>query len=384
MCMVIFLTVFFLLYGLLHFYVFARARAAFHFSLFRGSLLAALMAVMIVAPVMVRLLENRGLDAGARIAACAGYTWMGVVFLMVSSLIVTDVYGLIVLAARAWLPPSISPPRLGGRTGFLLAFLATALISLYGLGEAGAIRTNKVVIRTSKPLPVKNPVRIVQISDVHLGLIVRHERLSRIVDMIREAQPDILVSTGDLVDGQMAAMSSLRDLLLTGTAGYGKFAVTGNHEFYAGIRQALAFTGDAGFRVLHREAVEAAGIVVAGVDDPAGPGFSMSETSSLKDLLSTIAPDRFVVLLKHRPVFNGEERGLFDLQLSGHLHGGQIFPFRLVTRLFFRHYQGLYSFGNFDLFVSRGSGTWGPPIRFLSSPEVTLIEIVHVSPEAGK
>jgi predicted MPP superfamily phosphohydrolase len=117
---------------------------------------------------------------------------------------------------------------------------------------------------------------------------------------------------------------------------------------------------------------------VVGIDDPTGKYFGRYRDISEKALLSHNPDKKFVLVLKHLPVVNKEAVGLFDLQLSGHTHGGQIFPFTLITRLFFPFHAGLISLANgSQLYVSRGSGTWGPPIRFLSSPEVTIIRLVH-------
>ena len=379
--MTVFLAVFFSIYASLHTYVFLRARSALLFGLLPGIALAVVMGAMIVAPVLVRLSDTAGLDLCARVLAWIGYTWMGVLFIMICSLTVVDLYRLLLWIVRATVRTDLSRLALSGRGYFFLALTLAAAIAVYGYFEALDIRINKVVVSTSKPLPEKNPLRIVLISDVHLGLTVRKERLSRILDKVREARPDVLISTGDLVDGPTDRLRELGELLAAIRADYGKFAVTGNHEFYAGLAQALAFTERAGFRVLRGEAVTAAGIVIVGIDDSAGPGYSPVKGIGETELLARQPWDRFILVLKHRPVFLPHELGLFDLQLSGHVHGGQIFPFRLITRLFFPYYMGLYNLANGSgLFVSRGSGTWGPPIRFLSPPEVTIIEIVHPTP----
>ena len=119
-------------------------------------------------------------------------------------------------------------------------------------------------------------------------------------------------------------------------------------------------------------------ISIAGVDDPTGKRFGLSQGASEDELLSRLKGDTFTLLLKHIPVVRYNAHAAFDLQLSGHTHRGQIFPFRLVIELFFSHISGLYDLSDgAHLYVSRGTGTWGPPIRFLSPPEVTIIDITH-------
>lgn len=162
---------------------------------------------------------------------------------------------------------------------------------------------------------------------------------------------------------------------------YGKFGVTGNHEFYAGLPQALGCSEKAGLRMLRGEALSVEGLInIAGVDDPAGRYFGQSEAVQESDLLSSLSSDRFTLFLKHRPVISKESLGLFDLQLSGHTHKGQIFPFSLLTGLYYPVDSGLAVLAKGShLYVSRGAGTWGPPIRFLSPPEVTVIDLLGTS-----
>jgi predicted MPP superfamily phosphohydrolase len=157
------------------------------------------------------------------------------------------------------------------------------------------------------------------------------------------------------------------------------FAVTGNHEFYAGLPQALSFTEQAGFRLLRNEAISLDNaLTLAGVDDPAALHGVERKGVPEHDLLQGVSRGRFTVLLKHRPVMDTTSLGLFDLQLSGHVHKGQIFPFNLLTHLFYPVKMGFSTYANgSSLYVSRGTGTWGPPIRFLAPPEITVITLVR-------
>ncbi|HBL24446.1 MAG TPA: metallophosphoesterase, partial [Deltaproteobacteria bacterium] len=191
-------------------------------------------------------------------------------------------------------------------------------------------------------------------------------------------EPDILVSTGDLVDGQINNLSGLSDLLRDIRPRYGKYAIMGNHEFYAGVGISEDFARKAGFKMLRQEAVTPHGIVnIAGIDDN-GHRTGVRVSAAEKPLLEGLPRNLFTVFLKHRPLVENSSIGLFDIQLSGHTHGGQVFPFRYVTRISFPMISGLYPLEKDSvLYVSRGTGTWGPPIRFLTPPEVTVIEIIR-------
>jgi hypothetical protein len=374
----LFLTVFFFIYSLLHFYLFMRAKAALGFGPALAVPLTLFLVVMITAPVVMHLLENAGFGLLARVTAYVGYTWMALLFLLFCTLLVTDVYRLSVHLAGAGTGGRLSWLRFSPRSCFLLSLAGAAAIGFYGWFEAGAVRVEAIGIATSK-IPVgAGPLRIVQISDVHIGLTVSENRLKKIMRIVREAHPDILVSTGDLVDGSMDGRKESIELLQAVTPRYGKFAITGNHEFYAGLGQALAFTNKAGFHILRGEAVTVGDVInIVGVDDPSGPGYGSSSTGE-KAVLSSVSKGKFTLFLKHRPTVDAESAGLFDLQLSGHVHDGQIFPFRLITRFFYPFIAGLYHLHDGSaLYVSRGSGTWGPPIRVLAPPEVTVIELFH-------
>jgi predicted MPP superfamily phosphohydrolase len=252
-------------------------------------------------------------------------------------------------------------------------------IAVYGYFEAGHIRTERVLIKSPKIPKEIERINIVQISDIHLGLIVRRKKLKKILKQVEDAKPDILVSTGDLVDGQIGELDGLIELFQEIKPKFGKFAITGNHEFYAGLDQAQDFTKQAGFKILRGESISVGGVInIAGVDDPAGKYYGKQMTITEKDLLSTLPENKFTILLTHRPLINKKAIKYLDLQLSGHTHKGQIFPFSIITWLYFPVHSGCkYSGSRCYLYVSRGSGTWGPPIRFLSSPVVTVFELVH-------
>jgi predicted MPP superfamily phosphohydrolase len=325
-------------------------------------LVAIWMGIMVVAPVLVRLLDRNGHAAAARNLAWVGYSWMGMVFLAFSVMVVIGILHLFALALRGVWPsmPLLSPygPVCSG-----LLLLAVLAVGMYGF----------YVLSTDKLPASGKPLRLVQVSDVHLGLIHHEEALAPIIARLQELKPDLVVSTGDMVDAQMDHLNGLNDLWRHIDPPLGKYAVTGNHEYYAGLNQAIEFLQKGGFRILRGEAIRLGDqIVLAGVDDPTGRS-NRDETGILNGLNSGL----FTVLLKHRPRVEEQSVGLFDLQLSGHAHRGQIFPFNLLTGIEYPMQNGLHELdGGSRLYTSRGTGTWGPPMRVGSPPEITLFEIV--------
>lgn len=385
MSMALFLLIFFLLYGGMHLYVLVKAKSALSFGTLTDFYLYAFMLIMTLAPLIIRWSEKFEFENFARFMAYAGYSWMGILFLFFSASLCLDIYYLIIHTAghTAGLifHKNLSTLIPSSTLSFYMPLILSLAIAIYGYFEALNIRTERVIIKTHKIPEEIGRLRIVHISDVHVGLIVGEKRLTRILAEVKNASPDILVSTGDLVDGQIDNITKLAELFKEIQPAYGKFAVTGNHEFYAGMDQALNFTKKAGFRVLRGEGIATGGIInIAGVDDPDGKRYNLYIDMPEKDLLSSLPADKFTILLKHRPEVDNDAQVFFDLQLSGHTHKGQIFPFSIITELYYRnttHAGKLRLVNDSYLYVSRGTGTWGPPMRFLSPPEVTVIDLIH-------
>jgi predicted MPP superfamily phosphohydrolase len=246
----------------------------------------------------------------------------------------------------------------------------------YGAVEAYRIRVETLTMYSSRLPATSSRIRIVQISDVHLGPMLYPRRLTPIIAAIEQAQPDILVCSGDLIDGPLMSPSLTAAAFSKLTAPLGKYAVTGNHEFYCGIDRASEFIRDAGFTLLRNRTVTAGNqVAITGIDDPTGGRDTDQPTEA--QLAAGMPKNRFSLLLKHRPLIDPATKGVFDLQLSGHTHQGQIFPFGLLIRLFYPLDHGWHRVGDHGgLYTSRGTGTWGPPIRILAPPEITVIDIL--------
>jgi predicted MPP superfamily phosphohydrolase len=366
-------------YSGMHLYAFLKARSALSFGIVTSIFLILFMVTMIFAPVLVRLSEKQGLEIFARLMSYIGYTWMGLLFLFTSVSLLFDLYHLLIYLGSLIVKKDLIASTPSSRFSFFIPLILSIIIATYGYFEAKNIRTERITVKTSKIPKEVGSLKIVQISDVHIGLIIREERLKRILEKVDAEHPDLLVSTGDLVDGQINSLAGLSELFKTIMPRYGKFAITGNHEFYAGLDQSLEFTEQSGFVVLRGERLTVAGLInIAGVDDPTGERYGLFKDVGEKELLSGLSSETFTLLLKHRPLLDKNTNSLFDLQLSGHTHKGQIFPFSLITRLYYPADSGyLRLLDNSYLYVSRGAGTWGPPIRFLSPPEVTVIELFH-------
>ncbi|HOE32912.1 MAG TPA: metallophosphoesterase [Smithella sp.] len=369
--MILFLLIFLSLYGGINFYAFLKAKTLFHFSGKIEIIIIISMIFLILAPIIIKLAEKIHWETLARSIAYCGYLWMAFVFLF---FVIHVSFDLI----RPLLKIIFQTP--GGDSLKNILFFTALFLSLsfvvYGFFDAKNIQVKKLEIHTEKLPPGHETLRIVQISDVHIGLIVRGKRLQNILEKVREAKPDILVSTGDLLDGELDNIASEAKRMMEIKPKFGKYAIMGNHEYYAGIEKSLAFTKSAGFEILRDESKKIAGIHMIGLDDPTGRGYGVSEKNpSLSNLFPVKKSKEFILLLKHQPTIREDKN--FDLQLSGHTHGGQIFPFMFLTRIFFPKNSGYHQLSdNKSVYISKGAGTWGPPVRFLAPPEITIIDVI--------
>jgi predicted MPP superfamily phosphohydrolase len=377
--MIIFLLVFLLIYGGLHFYMYLKAKAALNFGTKTSILVLCFLALMVSVPIVLHQIDKPGLEGIAKVVAYVGYTWMAILALFFSISIVIDLLRLLVYLAGLITSRDLSSFTSTTPYHFLIPFALVLGISFYGYFEARSIRVERITVKSSKIPQDVGSFRIVQISDVHLGVMVGERRLERILEIVRSETPDMLVSTGDLVDGEMHNLKGAMGLLKDMQPPYGKFAVTGNHEFYAGLDKSLAFTKNAGFTILRADTATVLGFLsIVGVDDHEPGRSAVSKSVSEKELLSTLPQENFRLLLKHRPVLDKDALGHFDLQLSGHAHKGQIFPLGLITRAIYPTDDGCLTLEDgSQLCVSRGAGTWGPPIRFLAPPDIVVIELLR-------
>lgn len=267
--------------------------------------------------------------------------------------------------------------------GVAVGLTAFGHASAFAVAEVDRIRLG--IARLPKGL---RGLRIAQISDLHVGPSLRGDTVASIVARVNAMAPDLVVITGDLVDGfvdQLAAeVSSLRQL----RAPLGCFFVTGNHEYYYRAVEWVEHLESIGCRVLlnehHIVRRDGARLLLAGVCDESGGAHVPGHGHDLEAAIAG-APDVDVrLLLAHRPDCAPRAAALgFDAQLSGHLHGGQFFPVTALLRMTARYVAGLYDVGAMQLYVSRGAGYWGPSLRLGSAQEVTMFELVErVEPEA--
>jgi uncharacterized protein len=367
--MLTFLSVALLIYGSMNLYALGKVWMVFPHSFGPGLALTLAGLILTFSPLFVWFLERQSWHRATVAVAWVSYTWMGYLLLFLCIGLLFDLgHALATLLNLDW------------PLGKVLAFRSVSLLALaalgYGFIEARTLQVEEINITTSKL--ASGRVTIAQISDLHLGIMLGDKFLDRVITKLRALKPDIVVATGDIVDGQGDDLDALARHFHSCTPPLGAYAVTGNHEYYAGLDTSLRFLRNAGFTVLRGESAKAGGIVLVGVDDPTAASSGQQVRLDTGKALASVTTNDFIVLLKHQPVVDADMR--FDLQLSGHIHGGQIFPFVYLTRLTYRMHTGLTELADGRrLYVSRGAGTWGPPIRLFAPPEITLITITSAN-----
>ncbi len=380
---IMFIGIFLSLYALLHFYFYRKVTRAFNLTLSQNIIFIIILFLLLLSPIVMRMIEGKGPEALSTIITYTGYLWMGILFLLFALNLAVDIYRLIIYLASYIFDNNLLKLMPDKRITLIAVIMVTAFINLYGLYEAWDIKTERITINTTKLLVGFDKLRVVQISDIHFSRTNGIRLAEKITGIISGLKPDLLVSTGDLIDDGLQEREKVQVMFRAIKTRYGKYAATGNHEFFAGIQITGKFTEDCGFRLLRNEGVQVNDFInIAGIDDPAVNRGGFVQKIDEAGVIKSFSTDKINIFLKHQPRVETESIGKFDLQLSGHTHRGQIFPFSLFVGMMFKYMDGLYDLGsNSFLYVSRGTGTWGPPIRFLSPPEITVIDFVNEQPQ---
>ncbi|MFJ2870908.1 MULTISPECIES: metallophosphoesterase [unclassified Streptomyces] len=257
---------------------------------------------------------------------------------------------------------------------------AVAGLGTVGYGTYGVLRgprVKRITVPLAKLPRSAHGFRIAVVSDIHLGPILGRAHTQRIVDTINRTQPDLVAVVGDLVDGTVADLGPAAEPLARLRSRQGSFFVTGNHEYYSGAAEWVDHVRELGLHPLENARVEIGGFDLAGVNDVAGE--SEGQGPDFARALGDRDRARAAVLLAHQPVVihDAVAHGV-DLQLSGHTHGGQLWPGNYLADLANPTGAGLDRYGDTQLYVSRGAGAWGPPVRVGAPSDITVVELASL------
>lgn len=359
-------------YGLLNYYFLRKHKFIITGKTFPLALLRLLVFTIILTPVATFIFSAREMSILASITGFTGYSWLAFLGLF---LVIHGILDLIVFILEK------RGREFSKKTIQIITAVAVSInviIIIYGYFEALNIQVEKVTFVSPK-IKEGRTIKIVQISDVHFSPIISVHSAKKIRDLVQKQNPDIIISTGDFLDRAIRKKKEVAAVMRTLKAPLGKYAITGNHEFIADIKYSVNFIENSGFKLIRNDTVIIDDMInLSGVDDLSASRFGYTIKISEATVLSKVDTKNYTILLKHQPKVNLENTKNYDLQLSGHTHAGQIFPFTLFAKIAFPYLCGFYKINDHtDIYVNRGTGTWGPPIRFLVTPEITVIELKH-------
>jgi predicted MPP superfamily phosphohydrolase len=366
---------------LLHVYVGARLLPdlpAPEATLVVGGLLLAASALLI--PFAFRWRRSRAVGV-RRLLMWSGLVALGAFSTLVVLTLVRDAILLALVVLASFLPLGWPLARIATASALAVPAL-TALLTLIGYANARRVaRVRDVEIPIASLPPALAGFTIAQITDVHVGPTIERDHVDAVVDAVNALDADLVAITGDLVDGSVPELSHHTAPLGRIVARHGVYFVTGNHEYYSGVQPWIAELRRLGIRVLLNEHVvvehEGERVVVAGVTDVSAHHFVPAHRSDPQKAIAGAPADAVKLLLAHQPrSAPAASSAGFDLQLSGHTHGGQFLPWNFFVRFQQPFTAGLARLGRLWVYTSRGTGYWGPPKRLGAPSEITRLRLV--------
>lgn len=377
----LFFAVMTLVVGGVHYYLYARLARAPGLEAWQriGAVVFGAGAILMPAGMILSRVLSRPLST---VLATVTFSWMGLVVLLFFLTLGSEVFR----GGAALLELTRVVPDDPERRAFMARAMSGAIgVAAVGLGGYGAARARSPIVKELSVSLSRFPsaldgLKIVQLTDVHIGPLIDGAWLRDVVVRVNELSPDVIAITGDLVDGSVAELRDHVAPLADLKAKHGVYFVTGNHEYYSGVDEWIAELTRLGIRVLRNERVSIgegdASFDLAGVDDLRAKGFGGDHGADIGKALAGRDIERELVLLAHQPkqAFESAEHGV-GLQLSGHTHGGQIWPWGFFVRLDQTFVAGLDRLKETQIYTSCGTGYWGPPMRVGAPPEITAITL---------
>jgi hypothetical protein len=374
----IFLGIALTVHGLVNFYIFIRGWQALpKESYFRVPYLVIFL-FLALSYIAGRVLERYSICVTSDYLIWIGSFWLGIMLYLFMGVLLCDI-----LRLANWIAGVIPVPSdlyTKVKQFAAMAVAGTAVITiLAGFYNTLHPRINTIAIDVPKAAGGRTSLDMALVTDIHLGTIISNSRLQKMVDMVNVIRPDVVLLAGDIVDEDLAPIiqNNLGDLLRTIRSKYGTYAVTGNHEYIGGVEQACRYLAENGVTVLRDRAVLIDNsFYLVGREDRSIGQFVGKRRMPLESIMKQVDRALPVIMMDHQPFGLSEAaRHSVDLQLSGHTHHGQLWPFNYITRLIYEVSRGLSQIGGTNIYVSCGYGTWGPPARVGTIPEVVHIQL---------
>lgn len=373
---ILFFSLVLLIYSAANYYVYVRSMAALAFRPEWQQLFEWLFIVLAASYPAGRILERYRYSHISHILHWAGAFWLGILLYGFLITLLIDVVDL--LLGIPGLTPEVftEVPEKMLFVVFLFSFGVVLLINVLGHLRAINPTYRKIKIPLNKPNPEASQLCIALISDVHLGTIIGTKRLSRIIRRINDMNPDGVIIAGDLVDEDITPVIKYNMGRYLTELKPPVFAVTGNHEYIGGVEKSLNYLQQFNIRYLRDEWVEWKGITLAGREDKDRQRFTGKSRKPLEKLLSRVDHKNPLILIDHQPMeMEEKQKAGVDFTISGHTHNGQNWPLNYIAKASFKISNGYALMGNMHVFVSSGVGSWGPPVRFGTRPEIVQMDL---------
>ena len=338
------------------------------------------------APVIIGLARKAGVTGVPYVLLSQVlYFMFGTAFILFCLIMLRDIFWIWGYKAAGWLGKASAACDPMNAALLKKANIATCLlaaaVSLYSLYQGVKFPAVKAVQIASEKIDY--PFKIVLVSDLHINPAMPVKRVRKIVETVNALKPDVIVLPGDIVDAKPDEIAEQTAELAKLNAKYGAFVTLGNHEFYVGASAWENRFRDLRLFYLRNEGLmlNCANVYVAGIPDPHALRITPALMEKIGELLAKKSPQAFTLLMSHSPsIANKLSKEQVDLQVSGHTHGGQIFPFHFLVKKANGFLSGLYDVNGFKLYISNGAGGWGPPMRLFAPSEISEITLV---PSAG-
>ncbi len=376
---IIFFSIFFLIYGLLNYYIYRKGYKVFGQTSTSRNVFRTLFFIISSSFIFGRTLENFWLSWFSQSLIWIGSYWLAAMLYFFLGCVLIDLFRLGNKLFK-FLPTKNNFSTLKTKQIIASVFIGVVIAILIGGHiNAGIPKIREVSVSIDKNFERSEPLNIVAVSDIHLGTIIGRNRFESIVDQINKLHPDIILLPGDIIDEDLEPVirANLGESLQKLEARYGVYASTGNHEYIGGVERAVKYLTDNGITVLRDTVVLIDNyFYVAGREDLTISRFTNKTRKSLRDLVQNINKKYAVILLDHQPRnLNDAVKNEIDLQISGHTHHGQIWPLNYFAEIIYEVSWGYKQKGNTHIYVSSGVGTWGPPVRLGNRPEIVNIKM---------
>ncbi|HTR81918.1 MAG TPA: metallophosphoesterase [Bacteroidota bacterium] len=376
---VIFFSIVLAVYALINYYIFIREwEAASHLASWRGIFIAGFL-FLSLSYIVGRMLERVRLSWFTNLLVMLGSFWLAAMVYFLLFTFAIDILRLV----NYFIPyfpaaMTVDPERTKEVTSFVVLTIVV-LIVFGGYLNARTPRVKTLTLAIPKSGRSMKSINIAVASDIHLGTIICKSRLQKIVAVMNALDPDLVLLPGDVVDEDLGPVirNNLGETLRTIRSKFGVYAITGNHEYIGGVEPACTYLGDHGITMLRDNAAKVGdALYIVGREDLSIKGFSGKTRKPLPDIMADVDKSYPVILMDHQPFHLEEaEANGVDLQLSGHTHHGQLWPFNFITKKVYELSWGYKKKGRTHYYVSCGVGTWGPPVRTGNRPEIINIKL---------